>query len=153
MISGNIEGRLAVSRGLGDFNFKHMQSVLYAAADKQNNDNVEIDAYMEPENQMVSSVPEFIVLTRVANQDKFLVIACDGIWDVTSNEKCAEMISKIFNEGEQSIALACEEVLDQCYVQGSLDNMTAILVKFPSQEVGFGGGVMKRRKQRRRKGR
>mmetsp|Transcript_15684 Transcript_15684/g.33959 ORF Transcript_15684/g.33959 Transcript_15684/m.33959 type:complete len:408 (+) Transcript_15684:219-1442(+) len=152
VLSGNIEGRLGVSRGLGDFAFKHTPSVI-CAADIHNVKTKNIDAYIQPENQMVTAVPEITVLTREATHDKFLVIACDGIWDVVSNEKCAEMVSTIFNEGEQSVALACEEVLDQCYAKGSLDNMTAILVKCGSQEIGIGGGVMKRRKQRRYKGR
>jgi serine/threonine protein phosphatase PrpC len=141
IISGAIGGRLAVSRGLGDFTFKHTASVLCA----------EIDDYVPTENQMVTSVPEISVLERQVH-DKFIVIACDGIWDVLSNEYCATLVSTIFNEGESSVSLACEEVLDQCYAKGSLDNMTAVLIKFSSQEVGLGGGVMKRRGQRLRKG-
>jgi serine/threonine protein phosphatase PrpC len=147
IINGAIGGRLAVSRGLGDFAFKHTASVLYAA----DSTNSEVDDYVRAENQMVTSVPEISVLERQAD-DKFIVVACDGIWDVISNENCAKLISTIFNEGERSVSLACEEVLDQCYAKGSLDNMTAILITFRSQDIGLGGGVMKRRKQRLRKG-
>ena len=106
---------------------------------------------MRAENQMVTSVPEITVLEREAD-DKFILVACDGIWDVISNENGVKLISKIFDEGERSVLLACEEVLDHCYAKGSLDNMTAILIRFPSQDVGLGGGVMKWRKQRLRKG-
>ncbi|KAL7535256.1 hypothetical protein ACHAXR_009558 [Thalassiosira sp. AJA248-18] len=151
VLSGLIEGRLAVSRGFGDFAFKHAPSVICAADNP--NENAQIVAYIKPEDQMVASIPEITILSREATQDKFLVIACDGIWDVVSNERCADIVSKIFDEGEQSLTLACEELLDQCYAKGSLDNMTAVLVKFGSQEIGYGGGVMKRRKQRSRKGR
>lgn len=151
VLGGLIEGRLAVSRGLGDFDFKHTPSVLHAAS--KHNGDFQIDAYVEPDDQMVSSVPEITLLARDDAHDKFLAIACDGIWDVLSNEKCATMVSTIFHEGEESLDLACEEVLDQCYAKGSLDNMSAILIKFGSQEIGFGGGVMKRRNQRWRKGR
>ncbi|KAL3809666.1 hypothetical protein ACHAXA_004217 [Cyclostephanos tholiformis] len=147
IIGGTIGGRLAVSRGLGDFAFKHTASVLCAADGK----NSKIDDYVHTENQMVTSVPEISTLERQAD-DKFIVVACDGIWDVFSNENCANLISTIFDEGECSVSLACEEVLDQCYAKGSLDNMTAILIKFRSQDIGSGGGVMKRRRQRLRKG-
>ena len=147
IISGAIGGRLAVSRGLGDFTFKHTASV-FCAVDST---LPKIDDYVPTENQMVTSVPEITVLERQVH-DKFIVIACDGIWDVVSNEYCATLVSTIFNEGESSVSLACEEVLDQCYAKGSLDNMTVVLIKFSSQEVGLGGGVMKRRGQRLRKG-
>lgn len=99
---------------------------------------------------MVTSVPEITFQNRATTFDNFIAIASDGIWDILSNEKCAEMISTIYNEGEQSTALVCEEVLDQCYARGSLDNMTLILIKLPVQNIGAGGGVMKRRKQRLR---
>ncbi len=147
IINGAIGGRLAVSRALGDFAFKHTASVLCAA----DSTNSSIDDYVRAENQMVTSVPEITVLEREAD-DKFILVACDGIWDVISNENGVKLISKIFDEGERSVLLACEEVLDHCYAKGSLDNMTAILIRFPSQDVGLGGGVMKWRKQRLRKG-
>ena len=108
VIRGLIEGRLAVSRGLGDFAFKHTPSVRCALYDDTNNSNIE--KYVRPENQMVSSVPDVFFLERVPIQDRFIAIACDGIWDVVSNEKCAEIISTIFNERGQSIALVCGEV-------------------------------------------
>ncbi|KAL3761469.1 hypothetical protein ACHAW5_001399 [Stephanodiscus triporus] len=147
IISGAVGGRLAVSRGLGDFAFKHTASVL-CALDRAKS---EIDDYVHTENQIVTSVPEISVLERQVH-DKFILIACDGIWDVLSNENCAKLVSTIFFEGERSVSLVCEEVLDQCYAKGSLDNMTAVLIKFSSQDVGLGGGVMKRRQQRIRKG-
>jgi serine/threonine protein phosphatase PrpC len=148
VIRGLIEGRLAVSRGLGDFSFKHTPSVLCALDITVHCSSM--DDYVLPENQMVTPVPEIMFYNRVATSDKFITIASDGIWDVLSNDKCAEIISKIFDEGEQRTALVCEEVLDQCYAKGSLDNMTLVLIKFPAQNIGIGGGVLKRRKQRLR---
>lgn len=40
------------------------------------------------------------------------------------------------------------KVIDTCLKKGSRDNMTVLVVKFPSQIIGKGGGVMKRRKRR-----
>lgn len=150
ILSGKVEARLAVSRGLGDFDFKHKPSVLTAAAilDDSESSTPCVD-YVKPENQMISPVPEFTTLPRDNTKDKFLIVASDGIWDVLSNEKCSQLMLTIFSEGEESDALACEELLDQCYAKGSLDNMTAILLRFASQQIGCGGGVMKRRKQRK----
>ena len=150
VLGGKIDARLAVSRGLGDFDFKHQQSIIEAATILDKSDTTPSDDYVKPEDQMVSPVPETIVLPRDDANDKFLVLATDGIWDVVSNDKCANLISSIFEEGEQNVALACEELLDHCYAKGSLDNMTAILIRFASQEIGCGGGIMMRRKLRKR---
>jgi serine/threonine protein phosphatase PrpC len=148
VLGGMIEGRLAVSRGLGDFAFKHTDSLVFAV--DQHLDK-HPDSFVQPQDQMVSSVPEVTIVERDIRRHRFLVIACDGIWDVTSNEKCAQLLSDVFDDGEGNVGLVCEELLDTCYTKGSLDNMTVILLKFPSQKIGDGGGVMNRRKQRIRR--
>ena len=40
------------------------------------------------------------------------------------------------------------KLLDTCLKKGSRDNMTVLIVKFPAQIIGKGGGVPKRRKRR-----
>ena len=40
------------------------------------------------------------------------------------------------------------QVVDLCLSLGSKDNMTALVVKFPAQKVGKGGGVKARREGR-----
>ena len=146
LLGGKIEARLAVSRALGDFDFKHKLSVFRAAGIFIRENVSGMDDYVTPESQMVSSVPEITVIRREALSDKFLVIASDGIWDVLSNEKCINLLASIFVRRGQSIALACEDLLDQCYTRGSLDNMTAILIRFAPESIGCGDGIMHRRK-------
>ena len=98
-------------------------------------------------------VPEIQVHVREKEKDQFLVIACDGIWDVMSNQTCVELVSTLFMEGENDLGLICEEVLDTCLAKGSRHNMTLTVVCFPDSIKGRsnGGGVMKRRKNRERK--
>jgi serine/threonine protein phosphatase PrpC len=134
---GRVEGDLAVSRGLGDFRFKHYPTVL--AGNFSNN---------KPQNQKVSPVPDIIVQTRNSAQDEFIIVACDGIWDVRTNQDCVNDVATIFEEGESNLGLLSEEILDQCLQFGSKDNMTALVVKFPSQKIVDGGGVLKRREER-----
>lgn len=67
-----VNGELAVSRALGDFAFKRAKTPF--------------GKLLHPAAQAVSAVPE---VTRTARQnatDRFLVVACDGLWDVMSNE-------------------------------------------------------------------
>lgn len=102
-----------------------------------------------PEDQKVSPVPDIIVQSRNREEDEFVILACDGIWDVQSNNECVAMVADIFREGETDLGLLCEEVLDMCLLRGSKDNMTALVIKMPANPVGEeAGGVMERRRLR-----
>ena len=41
---------------------------------------------LSPLQQAVVCTPEIIVRDRVDDEDMYLILACDGIWDVMSNE-------------------------------------------------------------------
>lgn len=135
---GRVEGDLAVSRGLGDFRFKDVQMILQDFPDNE----------FHPGDQKVSPIPDIIVQNRNHEQDEFLIVACDGIWDVQTNYEAVQSIAELFQEGETDIGLICEEMCDICLELGSKDNMTTLVVKFPSQAVGQGGGVKARRERR-----
>ena len=96
----------------------------------------------------VSPYPEVFVHPRNSEGDQFLIVACDGIWDVMKNSYCRDEVDTLMAEGESNMALIAEEILDHCLKKGSRDNMTLIIVKFPAQQIGTGGGVAKRRSRR-----
>jgi len=125
---GRVDGDLAVSRGLGDFRFK-------------------TSPHLGLERQKVSPLPDIIVKPRNEEKDEFLILACDGIWDVLSNQECIKVVTDIFNEGETDVGLVCEELLDTCLRLGSKDNMTSLIVKLPALKIGEGGGVQARRQR------
>lgn len=106
---GRVEGDLAVSRGLGDYRFKSMEIVM-ASADELKKFEESQSLVTKPDDQKVSPVPDIIVQIRDASNDEFLIIACDGIWDVNTNEECIKIVSELFEEGESDIGLICEEV-------------------------------------------
>lgn len=138
---GRVEGDLAVSRGLGDYRFKRLDVVLAA--------NSEVPSLeMKPGDQKVSPIPDIMVQDRDTLQDEFIIIACDGIWDVQTNYEAVKTVSQLFQEGESNIGLICEEMLDCCLDMGSKDNMTALVIKFDGQTIGQGGGVLARRQLR-----
>ncbi|KAL7549283.1 hypothetical protein ACHAWF_012558, partial [Thalassiosira exigua] len=171
---GRVEGDLAVSRGLGDYRFKDVDACLSGAAgenrrrdgtvlqrqirsaldDAGNNDGDDDDdeeedwPMLRPSEQKVSPIPDVIVQNRDPDEDEFVVVACDGIWDVQTNQECVREVAEIFGEGEDDVGLVCEEILDQCLIKGSKDNMTAAVIKLPKQSVGTGGGVTARRERR-----
>lgn len=148
---GRVEGDLAVSRGLGDFRFKHIPTVLANLDLKTGRPQYEVAdpaTLMKPGDQKVSPIPDIIWQTRNKEQDEFLIVACDGIWDVRTNQLCVAEVANMFQEGEMDLGVLCEELLDTCLRLGSKDNMTALVVKFQAQQVGSGGGVLARRKER-----
>jgi serine/threonine protein phosphatase PrpC len=102
---GRVEGDLAVSRGLGDFRFKLMQVVCAGAHSSDNSQLI-----MGPGDQKVSSVPDLIVQNRNPEHDEFIIVACDGIWDVVSNPECVNMVAEMFQEGESNLGTVAEEV-------------------------------------------
>lgn len=119
-----VDGDLAVSRALGDFQYK--------------------DAALAPEKCKVTAYPDTMSYVRSKN-DELLVLCCDGIWDVMTNKILYQTVVDIFTEGEQNVGVACEEVLDVCLQRGSRDNMSAVIVAFASLKVGSGPGVSGRR--------
>uniref|UniRef100_A0A7S3LGA8 protein-serine/threonine phosphatase n=1 Tax=Amphora coffeiformis TaxID=265554 RepID=A0A7S3LGA8_9STRA len=156
---GRVEGDLAVSRGLGDFRFKVMEVVMAAeklpdgAFDYENGETTTVAGALrrpvtKPSHQKVSPVPELIFIDRSPDKDEFVLIACDGIWDVQSNEVAVQLVANLFAEGEADLGLICEEVCDCCLGIGSKDNMTTLVVKLESQKIGTGGGVQARRATR-----
>jgi len=156
--AGRVEGDLAVSRGLGDFRFKEddlYQSMGTAHVSFSQYDDVSgrkkkdnASNIMSPGDQKVSPMPDIIVQNRSAEHDEFVVVACDGIFDVQTNHECIALTAEIFREGESDCGLVCEEVLDVCLEKGSKDNMTALIIKMPAQAIGQGGGVAERRRLR-----
>lgn len=131
--SKRVDGDLAVSRGLGDFSYKSIDGLAI-------------------KEQKVIPVPETVVYPRDDKQDKFVILACDGIWDVATNEECAKFVSDLLDEGEEDLGLICEEALDTCLEKNSRDNMTFAMVTFDAlktcRSVTATGAVWKRRTAR-----
>jgi protein phosphatase 2C family protein 2/3 len=108
-----VNGNLALSRALGDFAFKRNATKL-------------------PKDQIVTAYPD--ISSFELNKDvEFIVIACDGIWDVMSNAEVVNFIRTRLQKKMEAEAI-CEELLDTCLspdceLSGlGCDNMTVILV-------------------------
>jgi hypothetical protein len=54
-------------------------------------------------SRQVSAEPEIHVEPRKPAEDLYLVLACDGIWDVMSNEDCAKFIQDEVKRGVPSL--------------------------------------------------
>ncbi|XP_030627498.1 protein phosphatase 1B [Chanos chanos] len=107
-----VNGSLAVSRALGDYDYKCVEG-------------------KGPTEQLVSPEPEVFEIVRSEAEDEFVVLACDGIWDVMSNEElCAFVRARL--EVTDDLEKVCNEVVDTCLHKGSRDNMSVVLVCLPN---------------------
>lgn len=92
----------------------------------------------QPGDQKVSPIPDVTIHMRNYERDEYVVVACDGIWDVLSNQQCiSELDDIMYAEGERDLGLVSEEILDTCLRYGSKDNMTAIIVQLPGSEKSY----------------
>merc|ERR1719420_615306 len=107
-----VNGSLAVSRALGDFEYKNVDG-------------------KGPTEQLVSPEPEFYLKERLLDEDEFLVLACDGVWDVMSNEDICQFVAARMRITDD-LELIANEVIDTCLHKGSRDNMSIIIIAFPA---------------------
>nr|CCA15540.1 hypothetical protein ALNC14_016830 [Albugo laibachii Nc14] len=77
---------------------------------------------------IVSAEPE-ITAFDVEEEDLFIVIACDGIWDVMSNEEVVEIGLRLFDDPKA----ATDAIVKQAYRKKSQDNLTASIIQFKSR--------------------
>ena len=63
--------------------------------------------------------------------DQFLVLACDGVWDVMTNEDICNFICHRLKVHD-NLETICNEVIDTCLYKGSRDNMSIIIIAFPA---------------------
>lgn len=98
-----VNGGLATSRGLGDFEYKNVPK-------------------LKPIYQFVSPEPDVYVIDRDFARDHFVVLACDGIWDVKPNEKVqsfvfqrlADLGNEKLNDGEPLMSIT-NDLIDSCF--------------------------------------
>ncbi|KAL4641817.1 protein phosphatase 1A-like [Arapaima gigas] len=106
-----VNGSLAVSRALGDFEYKCVHG-------------------KGPTEQLVSPEPEVYEIERSEADDEFIVLACDGIWDVMANEELCDFVRSRL-EVTEDLEKVCNEIVDTCLYKGSRDNMSVVLICFP----------------------
>jgi serine/threonine protein phosphatase PrpC len=65
---------------------------------------------------------------KINHCDKYILLACDGLWDVLSNQDAVDFINELINKnfkGDYS-----KELVNYAYNKGSLDNITVIIYFF-----------------------
>ncbi|KAJ2739700.1 Protein phosphatase 2C 2, partial [Coemansia sp. BCRC 34301] len=110
---GRVNGNLALSRAIGDFEFKNNRA-------------------LPAEKQIVTAYPD-VIKHELTADDEFLVIACDGIWDCMTNQQVVQFVHAKIAAGRK-LDKICEEMMDECMAGESevggvgCDNMTVVIV-------------------------
>eukprot|EP00397_Hematodinium_sp_SG-2012_P006097 GEMP01006125.1.p1 GENE.GEMP01006125.1~~GEMP01006125.1.p1 ORF type:complete len:408 (+),score=81.68 GEMP01006125.1:213-1436(+) len=104
-----VDSNLAVSRAFGDFAYKDRAAI--------------------PEDQKISCVPDVTIVT--AKDGDFILLCCDGIFDVMSNEECVEFVLK---HDHADLGFLCSDLLKHVLEKGSKDNCSAMICHLGSVE-------------------
>mmetsp|Transcript_41045 Transcript_41045/g.94445 ORF Transcript_41045/g.94445 Transcript_41045/m.94445 type:complete len:391 (-) Transcript_41045:33-1205(-) len=125
-----VNGHLNLSRSIGDLQYKR---------------NPELG----PHEQIICSTPDVQVFPRHPS-DEFIVLACDGIWDVMSSQEVISFVrdrmraagllgGAAWNGRSRPLSRVAEELLDHCIPMDLSttnglggDNMTALIIAFDS---------------------
>ncbi|KAF9096189.1 Protein phosphatase 2C 2 [Mortierella sp. AM989] len=113
--AGRVNGMLALSRALGDFEYKQNQM-------------------LDPEEQIVIANPD-VVEHKLTADDEFMVLACDGIWECMGSKTVVKIVRERIADG-LPLEKICESLMDDCLAPMDkltsigCDNMTVIIVAF-----------------------
>merc|ERR1712048_654330 len=110
-----VNGNLNLSRAIGDLEYKKRDD-------------------LKPEEQIICSTPDVLV-QQVTPEDEFVILACDGVWDVMTNQQACDFVRSRLVE-KMDIGQIGQELLDECCTKDpketnglGTDNMTAVIVK------------------------
>ncbi|XP_049350097.1 probable protein phosphatase 2C 60 [Solanum verrucosum] len=110
--AGRVNGSLNLARAIGDMEFKQ-------------------NKFLPAEKQIVTADPD-INIVDLCDDDDFIVLACDGVWDCMSSQQLVDFIHEQL-KSESKLSAVCERVLDRCLAPTAggegCDNMTMILVQ------------------------
>lgn len=106
---------LAVSRAFGDLLMKEPQRYGCTAAT----------------GELVSAVPEVHTYELHPTEHRFLVLACDGIWDVMGDDDAVAVCTE-----HRTADLAAHALIRRAFEVGSDDNLTALVVAWQPNEGG-----------------
>lgn len=113
IMNNRVEGRLNLTRAIGDLTFKQNPSLKFY-------------------EQAVIAYPE-IIKVPITNEIEFIVMGCDGVWDCVEPQKFCEYINEKLKKNER-IDNVIAEVFNQIISTSNdipigTDNMTCIIIQ------------------------
>ncbi|KAM0946813.1 putative protein-serine/threonine phosphatase [Dioscorea sansibarensis] len=106
VFDGYLNGQLSVARAIGDWHMKGSKG----------------------SNCPLSAEPELMGLT-LTEEDEFLIMGCDGLWDVMSSQCAVTLVRKelmLHNDPER----CSKELVREALKRNSCDNLTVVVICF-----------------------
>ncbi|XP_075522550.1 putative protein phosphatase 2C 22 [Primulina tabacum] len=107
---GYLNGQLNVSRALGDW---HMEGL------------------KRQDGGPLSAEPEFMS-TRLTKEDEFLIIGCDGLWDVFRSQNAVDFARRKLQEHNDPM-MCGKDLVEEALKRRSGDNLAVVVVCFQLQ--------------------
>jgi serine/threonine protein phosphatase PrpC len=99
--------------------------IRYDGSDWRINDLSLSRAFGDVESKpFVTHLPQ-VFKYNINKKDKFIIFACDGLWDVMSNKKSIDFINKLLNNNYQGNY--AKKLAERAIKDGSTDNVTAVV--------------------------
>jgi protein phosphatase 2C family protein 2/3 len=113
-----VMGALGMTRSMGDVLIKSTKLA----------ENFE-SCYEEGfQGELIIAEPE-ILTDEITAEDDFLVVACDGLWDVFSSQMCVEFISAELDKGTERNEVV-NKLIARALELGTLDNVSVTITFF-----------------------
>jgi len=141
-------GDLAVSRAIGDRDFKAAYNLPTQTVIEQRKeiamswDGPSVFIYPDGHSgrfkgDLVSSVPDvkFFKIGQEGVVDEFLIMACDGLWDVMDGDDAVRIAKNLLFDKKLSAKDGAERLAELATHLGSSDNITVILIRFYWEEI------------------
>ncbi|XP_019175699.1 PREDICTED: probable protein phosphatase 2C 22 [Ipomoea nil] len=106
---GYLNGQLNLSRALGDWHMEGMKS---------------------REGGPLTAEPEFMS-TKLTEEDEFLIIGCDGIWDVFMSQNAVDFARRRLQE-HNNPETCSKDLVHEALKRKSSDNLSVVVVCFQS---------------------
>ena len=138
-------GELAVSRALGDRDFKAISDPQRSTGSPDMMASSWQGPFFipYPENHsqrfrgdLVSNMPEVETL-RIGQEgvtDEFLLLACDGLWDVMDADDAVRVTRRLLLDEDFSVKAAAARLARLAVHLGSSDNVTVLIIRFADRE-------------------
>ncbi|XP_050214073.1 probable protein phosphatase 2C 22 isoform X2 [Mercurialis annua] len=110
VFDGYLNGLLNVARAIGDWHMEGMKS---------------------KDGGPLSAEPE-LMTTQLTEEDEFLIIGCDGIWDVFRSQNAVDFARRRLQEHNDP-AMCSKDVVDEALKRKSGDNLSVVVVCFKSE--------------------
>jgi protein phosphatase 1G len=128
---GRVNGGLNLSRALGDHVYKRNEK-------------------LPPQEQMITALPDIRSIS-LNEEDEFMVLACDGIWNSMSSQDVVNFVKERLDAGISKLSSISEEMFEFCLAPDTTgdgtgcDNMTCIVIRFNTLKDSTSSAGVKRR--------